>query len=347
MAEAFTGSEKAITALRGLYSGYGYTQFKMSKFEEYDLYVKNKDFLISDQVLTFTDLNGKLMALKPDVTLSIVKSLGAWQGGVKKLYYHENVYRPGSGTRSFRELMQVGLECLGDVGEYEISEVLLLAKFKDADIIALPVERVLKMALYEFNLLRDSWLGQQFACLQIMFCLAENPRIADGRAAYHYGIDTVTVKHLGRLLRAIDIAIADDRDVKARIRLGCPNQRPVGLALVHLATCAPVNGNGLYSHILQPLGQFHYGLVGFIPAQTRLDRDGQLDGIDDTARYLNHKRNVLQQTGSGAFTCHSFYRASEINVDQVGFCLLYTQGGLNHSVRVLAVDLDSDGALAI
>ena len=127
MAEAFTGSEKAITALRGLYSGYGYTQFKMSKFEEYDLYVKNKDFLISDQVLTFTDLNGKLMALKPDVTLSIVKSLGAWQGGVKKLYYHENVYRPGSGTRSFRELMQVGLECLGDVGEYEISEVLLLA----------------------------------------------------------------------------------------------------------------------------------------------------------------------------------------------------------------------------
>lgn len=127
MTEAFTGSEKAITALRSLYSGYGYTQFRMSKFEEYDLYVKNKDFLISDQVLTFTDLNGKLMALKPDVTLSIVKSLGAWQGGVKKLYYHENVYRPGSGTRSFRELMQVGLECLGDVGEYEISEVLLLA----------------------------------------------------------------------------------------------------------------------------------------------------------------------------------------------------------------------------
>ena len=127
MNETYSGSEAAITALRSLYSGYGYTQFKMSKFEEYDLYVRNKDFLISDQVLTFTDLNGKLMALRPDVTLSIVKSMQSWQGGVKKLYYHENVYRPAGGSRSFRELMQVGLECLGDVGEYEISEVLLLA----------------------------------------------------------------------------------------------------------------------------------------------------------------------------------------------------------------------------
>lgn len=127
MKDSYSGSETAITALRSLYSGYGYSQFKMSKFEEYDLYLRNKDFLISDQVLTFTDLNGKLMALKPDVTLSIVKSMQAWQGGVKKLYYHENVYRPAGGTRTFRELMQVGLECLGDVGEYEISEVLLLA----------------------------------------------------------------------------------------------------------------------------------------------------------------------------------------------------------------------------
>ena len=61
--------EKVIFSLRGLYRSYGYTQYKMSKFEEYDLYANNKDFLISDRVITFTDTNGKLMALKPDVTL--------------------------------------------------------------------------------------------------------------------------------------------------------------------------------------------------------------------------------------------------------------------------------------
>ena len=66
--------EKAVFALRSLYEKYGYSQFKMSKFEEYDLYVRNKDFLVSDNIITFTDTNGKLMALKPDVTLSIIKN---------------------------------------------------------------------------------------------------------------------------------------------------------------------------------------------------------------------------------------------------------------------------------
>ena len=85
--------EKAIFALRDLYSKYGFTQYKMSKFEEYDLYVKNKDFLVSDSVITFNDTNGKLMALKPDVTLSIIKNTKDIKGFVQKFYYNENVYR--------------------------------------------------------------------------------------------------------------------------------------------------------------------------------------------------------------------------------------------------------------
>ena len=66
--------EKAIFSLRNLYEQYGYKKYKMSKFEEYDLYLENKSFLPSQQVITFTDLSGKLMALKPDVTLSIAKN---------------------------------------------------------------------------------------------------------------------------------------------------------------------------------------------------------------------------------------------------------------------------------
>ncbi len=119
--------EKIIFNLRSLYSKYGYSQFKMSKFEEYDMYVKNKDFLISDNVITFTDTNGKLMALKPDVTLSIIKNSKDIPGFVQKLYYNENVYRVSKGTDSFKEIMQVGLEAIGDIDEYSICEVLLLA----------------------------------------------------------------------------------------------------------------------------------------------------------------------------------------------------------------------------
>ena len=120
-------TEQVIFSLRTLYNRYGYSPYKMSKFEEYDLYARNKDFLISDSVITFTDLNGKLMALKPDVTLSIVKNSADRPTGLQKLYYNENVYRVGKGTRTFREIMQIGLEALGQVDRYCIMEVLMLA----------------------------------------------------------------------------------------------------------------------------------------------------------------------------------------------------------------------------
>ena len=123
--EILKKEEMAVYRLRALYESYGYAQFKMSKFEEYDLYVGNKSFLVSDHIITFTDTNGKLMALKPDVTLSIVKNQGG--GGVQKVHYNENVYRVSGTEGSYKEIMQVGLECLGDVDAYCISEVLTLA----------------------------------------------------------------------------------------------------------------------------------------------------------------------------------------------------------------------------
>ena len=119
--------EKVIFALRELYTKYGYLQFKMSKFEEYDLYVRNKDFLVSDSVITFNDTNGKLLALKPDVTLSIIKNSTDEDTSVQKLYYNENVYRISKNTHSFKEIMQTGLECIGKINTYNICEVLTLA----------------------------------------------------------------------------------------------------------------------------------------------------------------------------------------------------------------------------
>ncbi len=113
--------------LRSLYAGCGYNRYRMSKFEEYDLYSRNKDFLFSDSVITFTDTNGRLMALKPDVTLSIVKNTRDLPGAVQKLYYHENVYRVASAEDGFREMTQVGVECMGDVGSASVAEVLRLA----------------------------------------------------------------------------------------------------------------------------------------------------------------------------------------------------------------------------
>lgn len=119
--------EKATLELRNLYRQYGYRQFKMGKFEEYDLYVRNKDFIASDSIITFNDINGKLMALKPDLTLSIVKNYRHCPGYVEKVYYSENIYRASKDIHSYKEIMQTGLECIGDIDILDICEVTVLA----------------------------------------------------------------------------------------------------------------------------------------------------------------------------------------------------------------------------
>ncbi|MBQ7726818.1 MAG: ATP phosphoribosyltransferase regulatory subunit, partial [Clostridia bacterium] len=119
--------EKAVFSLRKLYLVHGYTHYKMNKFEEYDLYSENKDFLASDGIITFTDPDGKLLALKPDVTLSVLKNFRDVKDSVQKLYYNESVYRISENSHTYKEIMQTGLECLGDLTEREIAEVVLLA----------------------------------------------------------------------------------------------------------------------------------------------------------------------------------------------------------------------------
>jgi len=120
-------NEKAIYELRALYEHHGYSKYKMQKFEEYDLYADNKSFLKSDNVITFTDLSGKLMALKPDVTLSIAKNSLWKKDSFQKVYYTENVYRGDKSAGEYKEIMQLGLEYIGKIDLYVLLEVLTLA----------------------------------------------------------------------------------------------------------------------------------------------------------------------------------------------------------------------------
>ena len=118
--------EKIAFELRALYQKYGYLPYKMSKFETYDLYARNKEFLEGARIITFNDTDGKLMALKPDITLSIVKN-DAGGEAKRKVYYNENVYRASKKTDGFKELHQVGIECIGDLDLYDVYETVCLA----------------------------------------------------------------------------------------------------------------------------------------------------------------------------------------------------------------------------
>lgn len=119
--------EALISCLKSLYEGAGFRAYKMRKFEEYSLYLENRDFLLSDFVITFSDMSGRLLALKPDVTLSIVKGSRATKENGEKVYYIENVYRLDERTHEYREIRQMGLEALGEIDNVQTLEILLLA----------------------------------------------------------------------------------------------------------------------------------------------------------------------------------------------------------------------------
>lgn len=127
MLDILSYEEKTVFKLRSLYERSGYRPYKVSKFEEYDLYAENKRFLDSRNIITFTDLSGRLMALKPDVTLSIIKNYNDEDGVVEKLCYDESVYRASDYDTGYREITQTGLECIGQLDSYTVAEVIGLA----------------------------------------------------------------------------------------------------------------------------------------------------------------------------------------------------------------------------
>lgn len=126
----FTGlrqEERVSLRLRGLFEQYGYKRIKARMFEDYALYLENRNFLAAERVITFTDPEGRLMALKPDVTLSLVKNTSATAEVNEKLYYIENVCRLSREKREFREISQMGLELFGGIDDYAAAEVVRLA----------------------------------------------------------------------------------------------------------------------------------------------------------------------------------------------------------------------------
>ena len=125
--ERLRPQERLSLQLRLLYENAGFRHYRMSRFEEYGLYQENRRFLTSDQVITFTDLDGRLLALKPDVTLSIAKNASVEAGGCGRFYYLENVYRPSREDHTFREISQMGLECIGAVDDAVTAQAVSLA----------------------------------------------------------------------------------------------------------------------------------------------------------------------------------------------------------------------------
>ncbi len=184
--ELLDAQERIGFLLRDLYSSAGYSRYRMSKFEEYDLYSRNKDFLFSESVITFTDTNGRLMALKPDVTLSIVKNGRDVFPQIRKVYYHENVYRVSAAANGFREQTQVGLECMGAIDPGCVAEVLQLA---EGSLKLCAPRYVLEISHLDIlDALVDAIAPGEAAREKILACAGEKNRHGISRVCREYGV---------------------------------------------------------------------------------------------------------------------------------------------------------------
>ena len=119
--------------IRKMYDSYGYKKISLPSFEEYDLYNENKDF-IDRNVLTVMSPNGKLLALRPDITLSVAKKISKEQSlKYSKIYYQENTYNLTKYV-GYEEDEQLGIELIGKESTFLDFEIVNLA-VKSLDII--------------------------------------------------------------------------------------------------------------------------------------------------------------------------------------------------------------------
>ena len=120
--------EFAMVALRGLFESRGFRRTRPGRFEDYNLYVENRNFLTGEQFITFMDMDGRLLALKPDVTLSIVKNIpDGTLSAFEKLYYIDEVYRVSPETHEYKVLNQIGVELIGPPNPFSNIEAVDLA----------------------------------------------------------------------------------------------------------------------------------------------------------------------------------------------------------------------------
>ena len=189
--------ERVSLRLRGLFEQYGYKRIKARMFEDYALYLENRSFLAAERVITFTDPEGRLMALKPDVTLSLVKNTSATAEVSEKLYYIEDVCRLSREKREFREISQMGLELFGGIDAYAAAEVVRLALLSldciDADSVLDLSHMGFTGALLDALLPEDADRSALLTCIQ-----AKNRHDLLQHAAAH-GLSPENARRLARL----------------------------------------------------------------------------------------------------------------------------------------------------
>ena len=204
-----------------------------------------------------------------------------------------------------------------------------------------------QLLLQDFELLVETETLIHLSPIDEIAYFLEYPRSSERGTSHHDGIYAITLEGLLGTLGRRDVAIADDGYMYAWIALHLAYQCPVGLASVHLAAGASVDGQCLYAAVLQLLSQVGDDELFVVPSQSGLHRHRQVDGIHHLARDLQHLRYVLQHAGTSTFASHLLHRTAEVQVYEVGACLLHDACCLDHRVNIASIYLNTYGPLLV
>ncbi len=123
--------EKFIYKLRNLLEDYGYKNISVNLLEDYESY-KGSHLIKDENILKLIHPNGKLYALRPDMTIPIAKRFaleGKKEELSHKVYYNDSVFRiEQKSFNSLSEMQQIGVEALGVKDKIIDFEILTLAK---------------------------------------------------------------------------------------------------------------------------------------------------------------------------------------------------------------------------
>lgn len=156
-----------ITArLRGRLERCGFETIQPAALEYYDGYADIAHALPQESMFKMTDTDGRLVVLRPDMTLSIARIAATKLPALPvRLSYVADKWslQPATSAAASREICQAGVECLGEEGA-----------FSDAQAIALAVECLKETGLNDFildighvgylkGMLEDCGLGEEDA----------------------------------------------------------------------------------------------------------------------------------------------------------------------------------------
>jgi ATP phosphoribosyltransferase regulatory subunit len=125
-----------------VFRSHNYLRVETPAMEYYNLYSQGGDRVREEDLFKLTDTDGRILVLRPDITLPVSRMVctKVKPNGVLKYCYLGNCYNLNTdGKYRLREFTQAGIELINDSSPYA-----------DADVIAIAIEALLAAGLEDF-----------------------------------------------------------------------------------------------------------------------------------------------------------------------------------------------------